>query len=343
MPLPFILAGAAIAAGIGGVGAGINGGVKMKEAKDTMEHAKSMMERAQESVEENNKKTLKTMDKIGKRELEVLSSFKDFSDLIEKIQGRPEFKNYSQGKYDIPEYNPEDLKNVSVGAGVLLGGLGGAAVGTAGGFAAAGATTSAVMALGTASTGTAISTLSGAAATNATLAALGGGAISAGGGGMALGTAVLGGATLGVGLLVGGIIFNFTGSKMSDKADDAYRQAKKAQEDAERIINYLNELNDTAKDFYEALNGTAVVHEDLLMALDRLINRQHKVKWVEYSNSEKMLVQNSALIVGVLYKVCQTKIVKENKNKDDFNEINKLDVRMAIKDCQSVVEDLKAS
>ena len=263
------------------------------------------------------------MDKIGKRELEVLSSFKDFSDLIEKIQGRPEFKNYSQGKYDIPEYNPEDLKNVSVGAGVLLGGLGGAAVGTAGGFAAAVATTSAVMALGTASTGTAISTLSGAAATNATLAALGGGAISAGGGGMALGTAVLGGATLGVGLLVVGIIFNFTGNKMSDKADDAYRQAKKAQEDAERIINYLN-------DFYEALNGTAVVYEDLLMALDRLINRQHKVKWVEYSNSEKMLVQNSALIVGVLYKVCQTKIVKENKNKDDFNEINKLDVRMAV-------------
>lgn len=160
---------------------------------------------------------------------------------------------------------------------------------------------------------------------------------------MALGTAVLGGATLGVGLLVGGIIFNFTGSKMSDKADDAYRQAKKAQEDAERIINYLNELNDTAKDFYEALNDTAVVYGGLLMALDRLINRQHKVKWVEYSNSEKMLVQNSALIVGVLYKVCQTKIVKENKNKDDFNEINKLDVRMAIKDCQSVVEDLKAS
>lgn len=86
MPLPFILAGAAIAAGIGGVGAGINGGVKMKEAKDTMEHAKSMMERAQKSVEENNKNTLKTMDKIGKKELEVLSSFKDFSDLIEKFR-----------------------------------------------------------------------------------------------------------------------------------------------------------------------------------------------------------------------------------------------------------------
>lgn len=44
---------------------------------------------------------------------------------------------------------------------------------------------------GAASTGTAISTLSGAAATNATLAWLGGGALAAGGGGSAAGTALL--------------------------------------------------------------------------------------------------------------------------------------------------------
>lgn len=46
---------------------------------------------------------------------------------------------------------------------------------------------------GTASTGTAISTLSGAAASNAILAWLGGGSIAAGGGGIAAGTMVLGG------------------------------------------------------------------------------------------------------------------------------------------------------
>ena len=45
--------------------------------------------------------------------------------------------------------------------------------------------------LGTASTGTAISTLSGAAASNAILAWLGGGSIAAGGGGIAAGTMVL--------------------------------------------------------------------------------------------------------------------------------------------------------
>lgn len=49
---------------------------------------------------------------------------------------------------------------------------------------------------GTAGTGVAISTLSGAAATNASLAVLGGGTVATGGGGMALGTAVLGGVAI---------------------------------------------------------------------------------------------------------------------------------------------------
>ena len=206
MPLPFILGGIAAAAAVAGVGSGIKGGMKMKDANDTMESAKQMQRRAINKFEENNKKTTKQMDSIGETELSILSSFEEFADLMENIQGRPEFKKYSKEDIKLPEYTAEELREVSAGAGVLMGGLGGAAAGTAGGFAAAGATTSAVMALGTASTGTAIASLSGAAATNATLALLGGGTIAAGGGGVALGTAVLGGATLGVGLLVGGMM-----------------------------------------------------------------------------------------------------------------------------------------
>lgn len=58
----------------------------------------------------------------------------------------------------------------------------------------------------TATTGVAISSLSGAAATNASLAALGGGALSVGGGGMALGTAVVAGTGAAVGSAAGGTI-----------------------------------------------------------------------------------------------------------------------------------------
>lgn len=73
--------------------------------------------------------------------------------------------------------------------------MAGVGAGVAGGMAVASLAPSAAMwvatTFGTASTGTAISTLSGAAATNAALAWLGGGAAAAGGGGMASGTAFL--------------------------------------------------------------------------------------------------------------------------------------------------------
>ena len=66
-----------------------------------------------------------------------------------------------------------------------------------GGLAAPAAVSGLVASLGTASTGTAISTLSGAAAAKATLAWLGGGALAAGGFGVAGGVVVL--AAVGVG------------------------------------------------------------------------------------------------------------------------------------------------
>lgn len=93
----------------------------------------------------------------------------------------------------------------AIGTSLRVGGLGAAAA-----MGTPALVTGAVSTFATASTGTAISSLSGAAATNATLAWLGGGSIAAGGGGMAAGATVLStltiGATAGVGLLAAGFI-----------------------------------------------------------------------------------------------------------------------------------------
>jgi transcriptional regulator with XRE-family HTH domain len=75
----------------------------------------------------------------------------------------------------------------SVVAGALGGGVAGAALGSASAYGAF----TAAAAFGTASTGTAIGSLSGVAATNATMAVLGGGSLAAGGAGMAGGTMLL--------------------------------------------------------------------------------------------------------------------------------------------------------
>jgi len=95
----------------------------------------------------------------------------------------------------------------------------------------------AVSVLGTASTGTAISGLSGVAATNATAAWFGGGSLAAGGGGMALGAAALTAGAVGPGLLVAGLVMNGRGTVALTKAaeHEALVEMAKAENEGMRI------------------------------------------------------------------------------------------------------------
>lgn len=321
MPLPFILGAGAAVAALAGAAGGIYGATAMKEANDTMKKTQERHQQNIVSLEKNNIKTSTTMDRLGKRELEVLKSFKNFSDVFEKIHNRPEFQGYEKGDVALPKYDAEELQKVSIGAGVLLGGLGGAALGTAGGFAAAGAATAGVMALGTASTGTAIASLSGAALTNATLAALGGGAIAAGGGGMALGATILSATTLGAGLLVGGIIFGLTGNRLSEKADEAKAQMLEAEREMEKICGYLKSLNNTASSYLENLNKVDAVYQKHLSGLTTVVEMLNKTDWNTFTPEEKVMTENTVLLVGLLYQMCKVQIVYKAED-SDLNKIN---------------------
>lgn len=343
MPLPLILGVGAAIAGAAGVGTSIHGAVKMKEANDTIKVAETRHKNNIEKFQKKSESTNTAMDTLGKLELKILTGFNDFSNTIEKIQNRPQFKEYSKNGVTLPKYDKEELKTVSVGAGVLLGGLGGAAIGTAGGFAAAGATTSAVMALGTASTGTAIASLSGAAATNATLAALGGGALgtSATAGGMALGSTILGATTLGVGLLVGGMIFNFTGSKLSDKADEAYSQMRKAEDTINKACNYLSELENISIKYTYSLTKVYEKYLENFKYISYHVNELNRVDWYEFSKYERKLIENCVLLVGLLYKMCQVSLVNKSENKNDMNTVNRSAINASITNSEQVLKSIE--
>lgn len=347
MPLPFIIGAIAAGAAAAGVGSGIHGAVKMKEASDTAKAAQRRNDENVAKLESNNKKTMQVMDVLGKKELEIISTFEKFSDFFEKIHNRPSFAEINKGDAKISKFTPKDIKDAGVGASVLLGGLGGAGLGTAGGFAAAGGTTAAVMALGTASTGTAIASLSGAAATNATLAALGGGALAAGGGGVALGTAVLGGATLGVGLLIGGIIFNLAGSSVSDKADRAWNQMRENEEKINLICEYLGKLKTVANDFYTALSEVDDVYEGYLnrfvTVVDYRASISKKVDWNDFNQEEKLITENTMLLVGLLYEMCKVQVVEKSDDENELNEINEADVKKQIKNAEKVLQEIQAA
>lgn len=330
MPLPLILGIGAAIAGAAGIGTGIHGAVKMKDASDTMDSCRRRHKENIAHAEEMNKAATASMDALGEMELEILSKLNVFAEVIEKIQNRPEFKEYKHDGVEISSYDPNEIKKVSVGAGVLLGGLGGAVMGTAGSIAATGATTTAVMALGTASTGTAIASLSGAAATNATLAALGGGAIAAGGGGIALGTTVLGATTLGVGIMVGGIIFNAVGGSLSDKADEAYNQVRKEQEEVNKICDFCLELQETAEKYMKTLSTVNEVYLKKLNNLTYIVNTLNKHNWNDFSQEEKLITENTALLVGLLYNMGKVELVLKSDNNANSNTVNEETVEKSI-------------
>ncbi|MFC7371107.1 hypothetical protein ACFQPF_05410 [Fictibacillus iocasae] len=83
---------------------------------------------------------------------------------------------------------------------------------------------------GAASTGTAIAGLTGAAATNATLAWFGGGALAAGGGGMAAGTAMLGGVIALPALALAGVFSHIQANKKIGEIEKQMTKIVKAMD-----------------------------------------------------------------------------------------------------------------
>ena len=140
------------------------------------------------------------LEAFGKFRLEAMhNTIGAFLKSLERIGKKYNEKEFEFLKsVDISENELTDMKKIDMQASDAL-----KTMGVAGGFGAVALAgtpvlvTNAVMAIGAASTGTAISSLSGVAATNATLAWLGGGSLAAGGGGMAAGAAVLTGITVG--------------------------------------------------------------------------------------------------------------------------------------------------
>ena len=195
-------------------------------------------------------------------------------------------------------------------------------------------------ALGTASTGTAIASLSGAAATNAALAALGGGAIAAGGGGIALGTAVLGGATAGVALLIGGVIFSLSGKKLSDKADEAWKQVEQEETEINKICSYLEKLHNAGTMLTVSLDAVNRKYQQHMKLLEDLVVTQGRTEWNTYTKAEKYLTENTVLLVNLLYQMCKVQLVQKIEAEDQINQVNEEAVKQTVNDATAVLRSL---
>ncbi len=246
----------AAALGTAGIGVlkGASGISQKIEAKKIGKDSQRRHEEAVKALQKEWETTQKLAEEYGQLQLKVKTlTIGRFIAFLERIgQKSSTNKRFLQGLDSISTEEIKEYKAAALEAEKFAqGGFGAVAAGAAGGY---GATTLATS-LGVASTGTAISGLSGAAAWNATLAWLGGGSLAAGGGGMALGTLVLGGITVGPALAVAGFVIGGQGEKALTKAEEYRAKANveiakldEARDFLKQVKRRINELGYLVKD-----------------------------------------------------------------------------------------------
>ena len=238
MPIPFILAGAAIAVGLYGVKKGFDAKGDFDAAENINEDARKIFDDAKRSLERRKERTQNDLESLGRQKKRLYEdALKPF------VEAYQQFKNVDFKDKDfqdeILQVSPDEvleIREVTIRMEEAVSGTAGAlGSGALAGLAAYGS----VGVLASASTGTAITGLSGAAATNATLAWFGGGSLAAGGLGMAGGAAVLGGIVAAPVLLVGGLL-------AASKAEEAKENARSKQLEAQLAAEYMEAAGITA-------------------------------------------------------------------------------------------------
>ena len=323
MPIPILLGIAACCAGAVGIKKGLDAKADNDSARRKFDKAQRIYEEAKGRMEEAREQTSNDLASLGMLKLQVWDKqFGRFVQLVEKvksvrIEGQAMVDGFTGG--NISKQELAKMKIISLKAGeVITGGAKAIGAGALAGVASYGGATF----LASASTGTALASLSGAAATNATLAWFGGGSLAAGGLGIAGGTAVLGGIIAGPVLAVGGFIMAVKARENLAEAKKALAEAEYAAEEMNNATNMIEAIGKIARDFKEAIYK---MDTRMTRALDNLEGHLQQAEMIYY---KRFSVRVKNILLGLLGK-------KAKLSYNDLNESEKRSLHIAYQFAQA--------
>jgi hypothetical protein len=243
---------------------------KIEQAKLIALQADQLQMRAQEDLTYKRQDTQDLLEQFGKQKLAVYDgSIRRFVELHNRVRDlpMPPSGRHQEGLHAGISFqtNPIDFTFLDGTKTIVAGGGSGAVSGFV--------TLGAVGAFAHASTGTAIATLHGAAAGNATLAFLGGGAVAAGGGGMAVGGMVLGGIVTIPILIIAGARLNASAKQALEVAKDNKIKAEQFVKECDDAIRRLHDIQRRSIQLSGTLSDLDWRLSPLLDELQRIIDR----------------------------------------------------------------------
>lgn len=270
LPLvPLALIGLGTTTGLGGLVTGVMGGLKIKDAGAIADAARK---RYDQSIARTEKRVAASNERIHQYGLQQEEARRVVIERMGAFIERHR-QQVKQSAAQLLDGIDAEQREIEAFAGALtadVSWLRGAGVAALTGAGASVGIPGAVTALGAASTGTAISSLSGAAAQSATMAYLGGGSLAAGGGGVALGTAALGVVTIGPTMLIGGLTLNGQGEKAMTKAKRYEAKVAIAVKDQAAFRASLDTLNIRVEEVSDVLAGLVQRAQEALSTLEQL-------------------------------------------------------------------------
>lgn len=305
-----------VAKGAGKIGRVVTG-YEAYDSRKKAKEAKELADRMVANIEEENRRreeSNRVLSDFGKTKLELLKTcLSPFLGYLKVMGNNYKDKEYEfGGKINLDQLNIDTLESIEMNAStagkIAVASTGVATIALCGVPAA---TTSAVMAFGAASTGTAISSLSGAAATNATLAWLGGGSLAAGGGGMAAGTVVLGtitATTTGVfALAAAGIVASAYYSKKYTEATAYLEEVRAARAKAKLGWAAMEAINQRAIELESVMKRLGERINERLLYLEPLIY-DFQTEDEYYLNT----FRETSLLVKSLSEIAQVPLIDKN-------------------------------